>query len=135
MPMPRQCLCKPAEVLIVPCGGGSNCGQATAEAAVQLTNEAAGEIYCLAGIAAHVPEMLTTAVQAKRLLVIDGCGLQCARKTVQHAGLRVTDHIDLSSEELLKSRDFTRIQQNVLFVVKLAKQRLSEAPKGASRNE
>jgi len=131
----RQCLCKPADVLIVPCGGGSNCGQATAEAAVQLTNDGVGEVFCLAGIAARVLEMLDIARQAKRLLVIDGCGLQCARQTVEQAGLRVTDHIDLSEEELMKSRDFTRIQQNVLFIVKLAKQRLSEAPKGASPNE
>ena len=130
--MPKQCLCECAEVIVIPCGGGSNCGQATSEAAVQLTDEGVGEVFCLAGLAAHLPEMLEVARQATRICVIDGCGLQCARRTVEHAGLAVTDHLDLSAENLAKSRDFTRVQQNVFFVAKLAKQMLSEPPKGVT---
>ena len=130
--MAEPCLCGRAEVLIIPCGGASNCGQVTSEAAVQLTEEGWGEVFCLAGLAAHIPEMIDTARQASRLCVIDGCSLQCGRKTVEHAGLRVTDHIDLSAKDLPKSRDFARVQQNVYFVVKLAKQKLSEPPKGVT---
>jgi len=126
----KQCLCKPARVLIVPCGGASNCGQGTSEAAVQLTREGVGEIFCLAGLAAHIPQMVETARQAERVCVVDGCSLQCARKTVEHAGIAVTDHLDLSREDLPKSRDFDRVQQNVLFMVKLIKQMLKQAPKG-----
>ncbi|NSW58097.1 MAG: putative zinc-binding protein [Armatimonadetes bacterium] len=128
--MSKQCLCEPAEVLIVPCGGASNCGQATSEAAVQLTREGVGEIFCLAGLAAHIPEMIETARQARRVCVVDGCSLQCARKTVEHAGITVTDHLDLSREDVPKARDFQRVQQNVLFTVKLMKQMLKEEPKG-----
>ena len=130
--MSRQCLCEPAEVLLIPCSGGSNCGQSTAEAAVQLTREGVGEIFCLAGLAAHLPEMIETARQAKRICVLDGCSLQCARKTVEHAGLTVTDHLDLSSEALTKTRDFDRLQQDVLFTVKLVKQMLREPAKGVT---
>jgi uncharacterized metal-binding protein len=128
----RQCLCEPAEVLIIPCGGGSNCGQSTSEAAVQLTREGMGEIYCLAGLAAHIPEMIETARQAKRICVLDGCSLQCARKTVEHVGLTVTDHLDLSAENMPKGRDFERVQQDVLFTVKLVKQKLREPAKGVN---
>lgn len=130
--MPKQCLCERAPVLVIPCGGGSNCGQTTSEVAVRLTDEGVGEVFCLAGLAAHLPEMLETAQAAERICVIDGCGLHCARKTVEHAGLTVTDHLDLSAEHLAKSRDFTRVQQNVFFVAKLAKQMLSEPPKGVT---
>jgi hypothetical protein len=49
---------------------------------------------------------------------------------VEHAGIAVTDHLDLSREDLPKSRDFDRVQQNVLFMVKLIKQMLKQAPKG-----
>lgn len=128
--MSKQCLCAPAEVLFIPCGGGSNCGQSTSEAAVQLTREGVGEVYCLAGLAAHIPEMIETARKAKRICVLDGCSLQCARKTVEHAGLPVTDHLDLSCEDMAKTRDFDRIQQDVLFTVKLVKQMLREPAKG-----
>jgi len=130
--MPRQCLCQPAEVVIIPCGGASNCGLVTTEAAVQLTEDGRGEVFCLAGLGAHDPQMTDTARQASRLFVIDGCSLQCARKTVEHAGLRVTDHLDLAAEGLRKCRDFRRVQQNVLFIVKLAKRMLSEPPKGVT---
>lgn len=128
----RQCLCEPAEVLIIPCGGGSNCGQSTSQAAALLTQEGVGEIYCLAGLAAHIPEMIETAQQARRICVLDGCSFQCARKTVEHVGLKVTDHLDLAAEELTKTREFQRVQQEVLFIVKLAKQMLRKPAKGAS---
>lgn len=130
--MSRQCLCEPAEVLIIPCGGGSNCGQSTSEAAVQLTREGVGEIYCLAGLAAHIPEMIETARQARRICVLDGCSLQCARKTVEHVGLTVTDHLDLAAEDLTKTREFQRVQQDVLFAVKRVKQMLRERSQGVS---
>ncbi len=130
--MSRQCLCEPAEVLIIPCGGGSNCGQNASEAAVQLTREGLGEIYCLAGLAAHIPEMIEVARSAKRICVVDGCALQCARKTVEHVGLTVTDHLDLSAENMPKGRDFERVQQDVLFTVKLVKQKLREPAKGVN---
>lgn len=119
----------------MPCGGASNCGQGTSEAAVQLTREGVGEIFCLAGIGAHIPSMIETASRAKRICVVDGCSLQCARKTVEHAGLVVTDHLDLSREDLSKTRDFDRVQQDVLFTVKLVKQMLKEAPRGVEEHE
>jgi len=128
----KQCLCEPAEVLIIPCGGGSNCGQNASEAAVQLTREGIGEIYCLAGLAAHIPEMIEVARAAKRICVVDGCALQCARKTLEHVGLTVTDQLDLSAEDMPKGRDFERVQQDVLFTVKLVKQRLREPAKGVN---
>ncbi len=132
MTVSKQCLCEPAEVLIIPCGGGSNCGQNASEAAVQLTREGLGEIYCLAGLAAHIPEMIEVAHSAKRICVVDGCALQCARKTVEHVGLKVTDHLDLSAENMPKGRDFDRVQQDVLFTVKLVKQKLREPAKGVN---
>ena len=131
-PLAQQpCLCQEADVLLIACSGGSDCGQVTAEAAVQLTREGLGEVFCLAGLAAHIPEMIETARQAARICVIDGCSLHCGRKAVEHVGLRVTDHVDLSAQGLPKSRDFRRVQQNVLFIAKLAKQMLAANSKGA----
>lgn len=128
--MSKQCLCEPAEVLIIPCGGASNCGQNASEAAVQLTREGIGELYCLAGLAAHLPEMIEVARAAKRICVVDGCALQCARKAVEHVGLTITDHLDLSAEDMPKGRNFERVQQDVLFTVKMVKQKLREQAKG-----
>ena len=46
----QVCSCKAEEVVLLPCSGGSNCGQIANQVAVRLTEEGVGNIYCLAGI-------------------------------------------------------------------------------------
>ena len=54
-------------------------------------------MFCLAGIAGRVETIETNTRAAGRLLVVDGCDSDCARKTMELAGfagflhLRVTD--------------------------------------------
>ena len=55
------CECKAEEIILLPCSGGSNCGQITNDVAVKLDDEGVGRIYCLAGIGAHVDGMVGTA--------------------------------------------------------------------------
>jgi uncharacterized metal-binding protein len=66
------CECKAEEITILPCSGGSNCGQIANQAAVSLDVLGVGKLYCLAGIAAHIPGMVESAKSAKRLVAIDG---------------------------------------------------------------
>ncbi len=85
------CECKAEEITILPCSGGSNVGQIANQAAVSLDTLGVGKIYCLAGIGAHIDGMVESARGAKRLVAIDGCQVACAKKTIEHAGLKVTD--------------------------------------------
>lgn len=48
-----ECECRAEGIILLPCSGGSNCGQIANQTAVQLTEEGIGTIYCLAGIGAH----------------------------------------------------------------------------------
>lgn len=54
-------------------------------------------MYCLAGIGGHVSGILKTTEAAGGVLAIDGCPVDCARKSLEHAGfegfvhLRITD--------------------------------------------
>ena len=49
------CEGKAEDILLLPCAGGSNCGQITNNVAVKLTQDGVGRIYCLAaGIGAHI---------------------------------------------------------------------------------
>ena len=52
--MDEKCLCEPTEILMFPCSGGSNVGQIANRAAVELTQENVGKVFCLAGIGGHV---------------------------------------------------------------------------------
>ncbi len=41
-------------VMLLACSGGSNLGQLSNQAAVELTQEGFGKMFCLAGIAGHL---------------------------------------------------------------------------------
>jgi len=87
------CDCRTEEIIFLPCAGGSNCGQLINRVAVKLDEEGVGRIYCLVGIGAHVDGMVESARGAKRIVALGGCTVACARKTIEYAGLPVTDWV------------------------------------------
>lgn len=90
--MAEEC-CAPSEILIFTCSGSSNVGQVANQAAVDLQQEGVGKMLCLAGIGGHVSGMIASAQSAKRLVGIDGCPVACTKKTMEHAGLNLTDYV------------------------------------------
>ena len=125
--MVEKCLCKAGEVLIFPCSGGSNCGQIANQAAVQLTEDGIGTIYCLAGIGAHDSVMIETAKAAKRVVAIDGCSTACAKRTREHAGLMVTDYLDITEKGIEKTHYFKLSLQDISSIAGKVRERLSQA--------
>jgi len=124
--MTKECLCQANEIVVFPCSGGSNCGQIANEVAVDLTEDGVGTIFCLAGIGAHIPGMIESAKSAKRIVAIDGCSVECAKKTLEHAGLTITDYIDITTEGIAKNKNFKLSQQDVLFIAKRVRQELKK---------
>jgi uncharacterized metal-binding protein len=116
--MVEKCLCEAGEVLIFPCSGGSNCGQIANQAVVQLTEEGIGTIYCLAGIGAHDSVMIETAKAAKRVVAIDGCSTACAKRTLEHVGLMVTDWICVTEEGIAKNHQFNIAQEEIELIAR-----------------
>lgn len=80
------CLCASADLLFLACAGGSNVGQISNQAAVELAKEGKGKLFCLAGIGAHLDTMIVAA-RERKLVAIDGCPVQCAKKILDHASL------------------------------------------------
>jgi len=124
--MAKECLCQASEVVVFPCSGGSNCGQIANQVAVDLTEDGVGTVFCLAGIGAHIPGMVESAKSAKRIVAIDGCSVACAKKTLEHAGLTITDYIEITQEGIAKNKDFKLSQQDILFIAKRARQELKK---------
>ena len=83
--------------LVFPCSGAADTGAIADQAARRLDDENAAWMSCLAGISARVSGMMADAAAAPALLAIDGCPLDCAKKTLELAGfpqvrhMRVTD--------------------------------------------
>jgi uncharacterized metal-binding protein len=83
--------------LIFACSGAADVGEISDRVARQLATSGAGRMFCLAGIGGRVPGITEKARGAERILAIDGCSLDCAKKTLEQAGfadfrhVRVTD--------------------------------------------
>ena len=98
------CACDAAPKLIFACSGAADVGQASDLAARRLTAEGAGKMFCLAGIGGRVSGIMETTRAAAAVLAIDGCPLDCARKTLEEAGFAAFEHLRLSDLGLEKGK-------------------------------
>ncbi len=54
-------------------------------------------MYCLAGIGGRVETITANARAAAKIVVIDGCSQECARKTLELAGFTGFEHLKLEA--------------------------------------
>ncbi len=85
---------KPVTVVYA-CSGCSDAGEIADRVARQLSTEGVAQMSCLAGIGGRVKSLMTTAERAEQILVVDGCPLNCARKTLELAGFNQFAHLEL----------------------------------------
>ena len=81
--------------VVYACSGCSDAGEIADRVARRLSGEGAAKMSCLEGIGGRVKNLMTTAEKAKRILVVDGCPLNCARRTLELAGFNKFDHLEL----------------------------------------
>ena len=94
----KICSCSDNEVkLIFACSGGADVGHLSDLAARQMMKEGCGKMFCLAGLGGEVSGIVETTKSADKIMVIDGCPVDCAKKTIERAGIdsyqyfRITD--------------------------------------------
>lgn len=109
--------------MILACSGGSNVGQLTNQAAVELTREGQGKMFCLAGLGGGIPGLVQAArgaVENGGVLVLDGCAVGCAKAIVEQSGLAGYDYLvvtDLGIDKVkdpqlaLRQEDVARVKQ------------------------
>jgi uncharacterized metal-binding protein len=84
-----------AKPVIYACSGCSDAGELADRVARQLSREGFGEMSCLAGIGGRVKPLLLKGQRAQRIIVVDGCPLNCARHTLRLANLTNIEHVQL----------------------------------------
>ena len=100
----NKCACGTAPKLIFTCSGSSDVGAIADQAARKLTKDGAGKMYCLAGIGGRVSGIMASTEGAAMILAIDGCPVNCARKTLELAGFKKIKHLALSDIGLQKGQ-------------------------------
>ena len=96
--------CTGGPTLIFACSGAADVGAIADQAARKLSKEGAGKMFCLAGIGGRVSGIMKTTESASKVLAIDGCPLNCARNTLDQAGLKSYEHVQIADLGMEKGK-------------------------------
>jgi len=68
--------------------------------------------------------MLESAKAAERIVVIDGCPVGCAKKTMEHANFKATDYTLVTELGIKKNYDFNLLAADIEKVCSDVKKKL-----------
>ncbi len=120
--MAESCCTPGGNIMILACSGGSNVGQLSNQAAIELTQEGYGKMFCLAGIGAHLTGFVQSAKDVPNMVVIDGCSQACAKKTLEHAEIPLKSYVVLTDLGIEKNKDFNLKRDEIDRVKKAVKE-------------
>ncbi len=121
--MANDCCTLGSNVMILACSGGSNVGQLSNLAAVELTQEGFGKMSCLAGIGGQLSGFVQSAKDVPEMVVIDGCSVGCAKAIFEKAGVPLRNYVVLTDLGIEKNKNFNLNPKDIRNV--------KEAVKGA----
>ena len=104
--MTENCCATNGNIMILACSGASNVGQLSNRAAVELTQEGFGKMFCLVGIGGGLSGFVQSAKDVPGMIAIDGCEVGCARATLEKTEVPVKDYIVLTAMGIEKNKDF-----------------------------
>ena len=113
-------------VLLYACSGGANVAEISDRAARELMFAGQGTMFCLAGLGGDIQGMVQTARDADVNLVIDGCPMQCAKRTFDRHGITDYKHIQVTDLGIEKVKGVRCTQEQVAKVVAKATETLSK---------
>ena len=103
--MSDDCSVAGEDMMILACSGGSNVGQLSNQAAVELTQEGEGKMFCLAGIGGQLTGLVQSAKDSPAVMVIDGCQVGCAKAIMEQAELPLRNYLVITEEGIEKNKD------------------------------
>ena len=129
--MPEQendCICEGDVKLIFPCSGAADVGEISDRVARKLTAKGLGKMYCLAGIGGNISGIVATAKEADQILLIDGCNLDCAKKTMEARGIEKFTHFRVTDLGMEKSKS-PATSENIQIVTRKGEELILERQK------
>ncbi|NIC00161.1 putative zinc-binding protein [Halobacterium sp. R2-5] len=103
--------------LVYSCSGCSSAAQMANDLAVRLDRERVAEMSCIAGVGGDVGPLVDTATSGRPMLVVDGCPLECARKSLEQHGVTPDRHVNLAKRGVPKEyhTDYDDEQAEALY--------------------
>ena len=104
--MAEECCTPGGNIMILTCSGGSNVGQLSNQAAIELTQEGFGKMFCLAGIGGQLGGFVQSAKDVPVMVAIDGCEVGCAKAILENAEIPAKNYLVLTQLGIEKYKDF-----------------------------
>jgi len=112
------------------CSGAADTAEISDRAVRTLHKAGRAKMFCLAGIAGEVELIVVNSQTTNRILVVDGCESDCAKKTMQKNGF--TDFIHFRATDYGWEKGKTPVtDERVAEICNRLRTLLREAPAGA----
>ncbi|MFZ2445060.1 MAG: putative zinc-binding protein [Syntrophobacteraceae bacterium] len=112
--------------MILACSGGSNVGQLSNQAAVELTREGVGKMFCLAGIGGQLGGFVQSARDVAEMVVIDGCSVGCGKAILEKAQVPLKTYLVLTDLGIEKNKNFDLDPGDIRKVKEAVKEALAQ---------
>jgi uncharacterized metal-binding protein len=130
--MAETCFAGGNDVMILSCPGASNVGQLPNQAAVELTQEGFGKMFCLAGIGGRLSGFVRSARDVPLMVAIDGCAVGCAKAILKEAQVPMQHYLVLTDEGIEKNGNLTPQRDDVEWVKTAVKYKVGKTVSKAS---
>ena len=127
MKITQKCGCNGGPDLMFCCSGAADTAEIADRAVRTLHREKEAKMYCLAGIAGGVELIVVNTQAANRMLVVDGCDSDCAKKTMEKNGFPDFTHFRVTDLGWEKGKTPVT-DERVAEAANRLRQLLSEAP-------
>lgn len=98
-------------------GGLSNTGRLTGVAGLKAVEDVGiddSNIFCLAALASKSQKVINKTKEAEKVIVVDGCQMECSKKIVEGVGLEIDHYINLVGDlEIKKSKPLDYDEKDV----------------------
>lgn len=114
-----KCSCSGNTDLMFSCSGAADIAEVGDRAVRALHKAGDAKMFCLAGIAGKVELIEVNTRGADRILVVDGCDSDCARKTMEFGGFTGFIHLRVSDLGMEKGKTPVTDERIAMVAAKL----------------
>ena len=122
-----KCCAADQQIMLLACSGGSNVGQLSNQAVVELTQEGFGKMFCLAGIGGKLSGFVQSAKDVTVMVAIDGCQVGCAKVILENAQVPMKHYLVITDEGIEKNKNFNLQRADVDRVKETIKRVVSQS--------
>jgi uncharacterized metal-binding protein len=125
--MTESCCASNDNIMILACSGASNVGQLSNQAAVELTQEGFGKMFCLAGIGGLISGYVWSAKNAPVLVAVDGCQMGCAKAIMKNGRVPLDRYLVITDEGIEKNKNLNLERADIDCVKAAVKRVVSQS--------